>query len=572
VIQPHALRDYSLLADGERGALVGPRGDVAWLCFPGWADEGVFASLLGAHGGYVVQPRGRFVWGGFYEPGTLIWRSRWVTTEAIVECREALALPARRERAVLLRRIEVLDYPARIDVRLALRGNWGRDRPVGLRHDPDGAWRGRAGPVDFAWLPGAVAHGDASELRLELDLAAGARHDLVLVLGDPSGELPDPAQVWSETEAEWERRVPELPSTAAPRDARHAVAVLSGLTAHTGATVAAATTALPERAAQGRNFDYRYAWIRDQCLAGHALLAAECLDQFEAGLAFVRDRILEHGSRLAPAYTVDAEPLPDEHRLGLPGYPGGADIAGNHVNDQFQLDVFGEALQLLAAAARSDLLDADGWRAARIAAATIAERWREPDAGIWELEPQRWTHSARACAAGLRAMAERSPRGARVDGWLDLADALEASGGLHASGRWQRAPDDPRIDAALLLPEIHSPLDPRDPRAEATLRAVLGELCDDGYCYRYRPDDRPLGQAEGAFLLCGFVVSLALLARGDHVAAARTFDRNRSASGPPGLLSEEFDVQQRQLRGNLPQAFVHALLLECAVALGQATR
>jgi GH15 family glucan-1,4-alpha-glucosidase len=140
---------------------------------------------------------------------------------------------------------------------------------------------------------------------------------------------------------------------------------------------------------------------------------------------------------------------------------------------------------------------------------------------------------------------------------------------VHASGRWQRAADDPRIDAALLLPEIHSPLDPRDPRAEATLRAVLDELYDDGYCYRYRRDQRELGEAEGAFLLCGFILSLALLARGERVAAVRAFDRNRSASGPPGLLSEEFDVQQRQLRGNLPQAFVHALLLECAVALGR---
>jgi GH15 family glucan-1,4-alpha-glucosidase len=87
----------------------------------------------------------------------------------------------------------------------------------------------------------------------------------------------------------------------------------------------------------------------------------------------------------------------------------------------------------------------------------------------------------------------------------------------------------------------------------------------DGYCYRYRPDERPLGQSEGAFLLCGFLMALAYAQQGDHLTAARWFERNRAACGPPGLLSEEFDVTQRQLRGNLPQAFVHALLLECAV-------
>jgi GH15 family glucan-1,4-alpha-glucosidase len=98
------------------------------------------------------------------------------------------------------------------------------------------------------------------------------------------------------------------------------------------------------------------------------------------------------------------------------------------------------------------------------------------------------------------------------------------------------------------------------------LRAVERELTEDGYCYRYRPDERPLGQAEGAFLLCGFILSLAYEQQGEAIAAARWFERNRAACGPPGLLSEEFDVTQRQLRGNLPQAFVHAMVLECAAA------
>ena len=89
-------------------------------------------------------------------------------------------------------------------------------------------------------------------------------------------------------------------------------------------------------------------------------------------------------------------------------------------------------------------------------------------------------------------------------------------------------------------------------------------MTQEGYAYRYRPDERPLGEAEGAFLLCGFIMSLAYGQQGNQVEAARWFERNRAACGPPGLFSEEFDVTQRQLRGNLPQAFVHALLLECA--------
>jgi GH15 family glucan-1,4-alpha-glucosidase len=106
-----------------------------------------------------------------------------------------------------------------------------------------------------------------------------------------------------------------------------------------------------------------------------------------------------------------------------------------------------------------------------------------------------------------------------------------------------------------------------DPRTAATLAAVERELTEDGYCYRYRAGHVPLGEDEGAFLLCGFWMALAYQQHGDHDAAGRWFERSRAACGSPALYSEEFDVAQRQLRGNLPQAFVHALVLECSVRL-----
>src|SRR3954463_4209648 len=120
---PHVLREYALVADGERGALIGPQGEIAWLCFPRWEDPALFAGLIGGAGVYTVPPRSRHVWGGYYEPRTLIWRSRWVTNSAIVECREALALPARPDRAVLLRQIQVLEGRERVVVELDLRGD-----------------------------------------------------------------------------------------------------------------------------------------------------------------------------------------------------------------------------------------------------------------------------------------------------------------------------------------------------------------------------------------------------------------------------------------------------------------
>jgi GH15 family glucan-1,4-alpha-glucosidase len=407
-----------------------------------------------------------------------------------------------------------------------------------------------------------------------LELSEGDSHDLVLLLdSEGDGEPPRPDVAWSGTEAAWAARLPELPAPVGRRDARHAYAVLSGLTSASGGMVAAATMSLPERARQGRNYDYRYAWIRDQCFTGQAVAAAGPLPLLDDAVRFVSERLLADGDQMAPAYCVDGASVPDERSLELKGYPGGSDVLGNWVNRQFQLDAFGEALALLAAAAEHDRLEAEGWRAAEVAAAAIERRWSEPDAGIWELDPDAWTHSRLICAAGLRRIASQQSSELAAT-WLALADAIvadTAQHALHPSGHWQRSPTDARIDAALLLPAIRGGIPPEDPRTLATLQAVASELVQDGFCYRFRPDERPLGEAEGAFVMCGFLMALAYAQQGDEVRAARWFERSRTACGPAGLLSEEFDVMQRQMRGNLPQAFVHALLLQCAMTQPRGT-
>ena len=570
------LRQYALLADGERGALVGPDGDVAFLCAPRWHDDAVFSHLLGGRGGYAVTPAdGRFVWGGHYEQDSLIWRSRWVTTNGVVECREALARPADRDRPVLLRRVEALKGDARVRVVLECRASWGRDRMT-LRRVQPGTWAGRTGLLTYRWS-GAPPTTRAEDDRLVADLAvrAGTHHDLVLEIS--SGQLPDrpprAAEAWARTEQTWDSGTPDLGGSISPGESRHSHAVLRGLTSVTGGMVAAATTALPERAEQGRNYDYRYAWIRDQCYAGQAAAATGAHELLDAATRFVGARVLEDRRRLRPAYTVDGDALPAERRLPLRGYPGAPVRIGNHADGQFQLDVFGEALLLLAAADRVGRLDGDGLHAVEALVAAVEARHDEPDAGIWELDDRRWAHSRLICAAGLHAVADR--RGGDTGAaWHALADRIVASVDadcLHPDGRWQRAPDDPTVDASLLMPGVRGAVPPDDPRVRRTVRAVVSELSDDGYVYRFRHDpQRPLHDAEGAFVLCGFQMSLAELQQGATARAVRWFERNRSALGPPGLFAEEYDVVQRQLRGNLPQAFVHALLLETAHRLGEA--
>ena len=575
---PHILREYALIADGERGALIGPHGDITWMCAPRWESDAVFSALIGGGGAYAVTPADpRHVWGGAYEPGTLIWRSRWVATGTVTECREALAFPGDPGRVVLLRQVHAVRGDARVRVTLDPRAGFGHHGSHRLAVS-DGIWSGRSGPLHWRLQGGGGARqvrnpsGPGQLLSLDLTVPAGDRYDLVLEISETAlpAELPDPAGTWRATEASWERERPALGPTIAPRDSLHAWAVLRGLTSAGGGMVAAATMSLPERADTGRNYDYRYAWIRDQAYAGLAAASAGAPGLVDAATGFVTARLLEDGPALKPAYTAGGGPVPAERSLDLPGYPGGADKVGNWVNQQFQLDAFGEALQLLAAAGRLGRLSADGREAARVAVDAIAKRWAEPDAGIWEVGNRAWTHSRLSCVAGLRAVAALEPSGAGFGDCPALADAIVAAASreaTHPDGYWQRAPDDPRPDAALLLPPVRGALPAADPRTVATLGAVRDQLAREEYVYRFRHDQRPLGDAEGAFLLCGFIMALAAQQQGDELSAIRYFERARASCGPPGLLSEEFDVSQRQLRGNLPQAFVHALLLECAVRL-----
>ena len=354
-IAPRVLREYALLADGERGAIAGPSGDIVWLCVPRWDSDSVFTALIGGVGGYTIAPVGRHVWGGYYEEGSMIWRNRWTTDAGAIESREALAFPADPHRAVLLRRVHAaLDRPATVTVFLQPRAGYDQ-HPLSEVHRAGDSWIGRVGPLYLRWSGAGNARPRNHErvLAFELRLEAGQHHDLVLELSDqPLPELGvDPEDAWRSTESAWQHAVPPMAGGFDPRSTRRSYAVLRGLTSVGGGMVAAATTSLPERAKAGRNYDYRYVWIRDQCYVGQAVAAAGPHPLLDDAVRFVADRLLDHGDQLAPAYTTTGDPVPDQRRLHLPGYPGGCDIVGNWVNQQFQLDAYGESLLLFAAAA-----------------------------------------------------------------------------------------------------------------------------------------------------------------------------------------------------------------------------
>ena len=451
-----------------------------------------------------------------------------------------------------------------------------------------GCWTGAAAGGWFR-LSGAararLARG-GQELVLTLSLTPGEQHDLVLEISDRklAGSPPDPGLAWAATQAAWASAVPDCADLIAVSDARHAYAVLTGLTASSGAMVAAATTSLPERLESVRNYDYRYAWIRDQCYTGLAVAAHgphPLLDRGRpvhhragAGRRPGPDARLHRGRGAAARRAHDARSAatPAVRRPGPATASPGSSSSTR----------FGEVLQLLAAAARlgrgraGHLAGRSGRRGRHREALVRAgrrgvgarRRGTGPIPG-WPAWPGCARSPRRPARQGRPGPGGRNGAGQDAGRWSSLADQILASlrDSVHPSGRWQRAPGDPRVDASLLLPVIRGAVPPDDPRARATVQAVTAELADDGFVYRFRHDDRPLHEAEGAFLLCGFWMALAAQAAGDEVAAVRWFERDRAACGPAGIYTEEYDVHQHQLRGNLPQAFVHAALLESAVRL-----
>ncbi|MEV6833892.1 glycoside hydrolase family 15 protein [Streptomyces sp. NPDC051133] len=572
---PWVLREYAILADGERGALVDPDGRIVWLCAPRWHSDAVFAALVGGGGYFGAEPDDRWrVWGGYYEDGTLIRVSRWVTADSVIECRDALAMPASEDRVVLLRRMRVERGAGRLRITLHPRPGFGADRVRDPRLEGD-VWTAGAGGLRLRLAGAQRATWDpGSGLRGEVRLREGEQHDLVLELSTRA-DAPrlDAGQLWRETEEAWQRVVPDCSGLAAPRDARHAYAVLRGLTSSSGGMVAAATTSLPERANTGRSYDYRYAWVRDQAYAGLAVATHGPHELLDSAVRFTTERILADGDGLHPAYTVDGGPVPREHKLPLTGYPGGSDRIGNKAAAQFQLDAFGEALQLLATAAHHDRLTPETERAITVAVDAVERNWTRPDAGLWELDDRWWTQSRLSVVCGLRRVAG-ALRGRTAQRCADLADVVFAETRrrcLRPDGRWRRAADDDGPEAALLTPLARGCPPADDPSNAITRRYIEDELAEDGYLYRFVHPGVPLGEAEGAFLFCGYTMALAGDHLGDRTGALRWFERTRAACGPSGLFAEEYDVRQRQLRGNLPQAFVHALLLECAVRLGDAS-
>ncbi len=367
----------------------------------------------------------------------------------------------------------------------------------------------------------------------------------------------------------------------------HSGRVLQALTyAPTGAVVAAPTTSLPETIGGSRNWDYRFTWLRDANLTMQALWVAACPEEAGRFFSWIAHATATNvgAGNIGIMFGVGGEhDLTERDLPHLRGYRDSAPVRiGNGAWTQHQLDVYGHVLD--AARRFKDHLGKMNEPTKRFLIAcadAAADRWSEPDSGIWEIrgELRHYVYSKIMCWTALDAALDlRELLGVTstaTDRWRAARDAVRIAilerGFDPQLGAFVQAFDSKELDASLLVLPIVGFLPGDDARVRSTIDLIERDLSDPrGLIYRYRSFDNMEGD-EGTFLLCTFWLAHALALARETERASAVFERALACGNDLGLLAEEVDAKTGEALGNFPQAFSHVGLINAAFAIANGT-
>lgn len=584
------LRDYAAVGDGRTVALVALDGTIDWMPVPGLDSAPAFAGLLDDRGGAVrLAPVEPAETERHYVPGTNVLVTRFTTASGVVEITDALVtgVAGRLPWTELARRVEGVEGSVDLTWSVEPGALFIDDDPVRVPtpHGPllrSGAVNlavvgfgiGRTDPHDpERWVPDAPV-----EFRGAFTTSPGSRHLLCLVGTD--GEpvhLPDPHvvdegidrtianwQTWS-TEFHWDRG----PWVEAVQ--RSALALKLLLYSPSGAIAAAATTSLPESRAGGKNWDYRYAWVRDLAYTVEAMLDFGLREEPHAAVSWVLTALKAHGDRLQVFFRLDGELDGELHEIEASGWAGvGPVVEGNRAAGQLQLGVYADLLSLLARYAdRGNMLDeATSDLLARFATDACVQ-WQKKDAGMWELEERRhYVSSKMACWQALDAACRLADAGhitpdpELVARWRrnrdDIRTWVDRHGWSEERGSYVMDPRTGRLDASVLL-HARSGFDTGE-RMSRTIDALRAELGAGPLLHRYSG----MADEEGAFVACSFWMAEALALVGRLDEAEALMDELVQLPNDTGLLAEMIDPADGAFLGNLPQALSHLALVQAA--------
>ncbi|HZB18262.1 MAG TPA: glycoside hydrolase family 15 protein [Blastococcus sp.] len=599
-----AIADHALIGDLQTAALVTTDGSVDWLCLPRFDSPSVFGALLdderGGH--FRIHPAGiDYTTKQTYFPDTAVLVTRFFTEAGVGQVVDFM--PPSGETATethrLVRMVQCVRGTMSFDVDIAPRFDYGRHqhRTQVTEGGAVFAANGSTLTLHVVREPGdeqkARVTVEDDDLHASLDLEAGEVRGLVLESaadGPPRVlRVAEIRALFDETVRYWRSWLAGSTYTGRWREAiqRSAITLKLMTYAPTGGLVAAPTAALPEQIGGERNWDYRYTWVRDASFSVHALLRLGMVDEAASFGRWLGDRVREReGSDSGPLnimYRIDgSSDLKEDVMDHWGGYRGSAPVRiGNGAAEQLQLDIYGEALDSLSAAARAGLeIPYRGWMALRHVLDWLTDNWDQPEEGIWETRGgrQSFTYGRVMCWVafdrGIRMSVEHGLP-APLERWTAERDRIYEQvmdRGFHATREaFVQHYDTDVLDAALLRMPTVGFIAGTDPRWLSTLRAMDGELVTDSLVYRYDPDASPDGLrgSEGTFSLCSFAYVDALTQAGRIDDARTAFEKMLTYANHVGLFSEEIALTGEQI-GNFPQAFTHLSLIDAATGLDAA--
>jgi GH15 family glucan-1,4-alpha-glucosidase len=591
------IGDYGVIGDCHSLALVGRDGSIDWCCFPRFDSPSVLGRVLdhdrGGH--FAVAPTEPVV--GVtraYLPATNVLVTRFETEAGVLEVTDCMPVgrfDPDRPAAVtthhaILRRVRAVE--GRVPARLTFepRPEYGVVTPrftptsattCSVVGGPDALWIRATGPLV----------GTDDRITAEWDLAAG-QEEMVEVAwtpaagADPFSDRDEPsamARRLADTIAFWQAWFAQSCSYDGEhaRKVHRSALILKALTyAPTGAVVAAGTTSLPEWIGTGRNWDYRFTWIRDATLTLSSLSILGSLGEAEAFKGWLERTGAGRPEDLQIMYRVTGERLLPEVELDhLAGHRGSQPVRiGNGAAGQLQLDSYGQLIEAanLFVQAGGELTGSNGDFLARVADLAVSS-WRQPDQGIWEIrdEPRHFVHSKLNCWAALD-RASRMARAGQLTGPVGtwererglLADWLLSEGS--PDGWFAQAAGRPVADAATLLVPALGFLAVNHPSVTKTMEVVARDLSDGTLVHRYLDPDGLPGQ-EGAFVLCSFWLLDCLVHAGRIDEADELIGALLDLSNDVGVFSEMVDPATGEALGNTPQAFTHMAVVTSCDAL-----
>lgn len=581
------IDDYAAIGDGRALALIGRDGSIDWLCLPELDSPSVFGALLdpGDGGSFSLAPAIPFHAKRRYVPQTNVLVTEFRTDSGVVRVTEALTVDIGQTAPwrELVRKVEGLSGEVPMQWRLHPRFDHG-ERSIAPRMLGSAVlWRQNQLQVAFrSWDAGEP---DISEEALQANFTAQeGRSSLLVLLAADDAALPIPGReeverrldatcrMWrqwvsgSSYEGPWQKAV------------ERSLLALRLLTRDpTGSIAAAGTTSLPETIGGQRNFDYRFAWVRDLSFSVDALLRVGMRNLAHDSVTWLLQAVETTRPRIDPVYTLSGEVVRSQQTLPLDGYRGSAPVhVGNQAGSQLQLGGFGDLLETVWRYVDSgNVLAPESGERLADSVDLLCAIWSHEDAGLWELgDYAQYTTSKLGCWTALERiidLAEREQVPARhVARWRAERERVKAYIDTElwseAKGSYVMKAGSEMLDCGVLLAARRGFGDPQGERMRATIDAIRSELHADGpLLYRYTG----MSEQENAFLACSFwmVEALALVGRPDE--AAETMDAMVSLGNDVGLYSEEIDPDSHALRGNFPQALTHLALISAAAILSE---